>query len=446
MGLNAAWASFTGLTLALAAAGVSAQPARSGLPPLPPELASKHSLDERALQALRPPGQAPVKARAAPVAGDAASVKAPPPPKTAATTAQESTLSAPALTPLSPAPAPGQSSRMSLGLKSCKFEYKGKTTRLSLAHDKSEVTLEFKAEKGCLTAASSDQLWVEAAIRSFKQDVLITLEANPSERPRTANLFVVAGDTPLEFTVTQEGKPATKHERSPVPESAPPLADPVPPATSSPPLKGEEPKPGAETGTKKVQVEQQELDLPKAEEAKSQSSLTHPAALGGVVPESKKAEEKASNVSQQPTEPVSDSAVSEVMPAPILDRNKEATASPSEQAKAKMPEVEKTGVSPAESEGATSSATKQESTEPSTGEAEVKAKPFEPANVPALLNEEGQAAAVPAPSATNLVTAPTSSSEPAAVTDTAPSLIPFAPGDGYEEVDLSEESAGGLAT
>jgi hypothetical protein len=79
------------------------------------------------------------------------------------------------------------------------------------------VKLTFTGDKGCLTAVSADKPWVEASMRSFRQEVVISVGANTDARTRTAKVFIVASSAQLEFSVTQEGAAG---EQAPVAEPA----------------------------------------------------------------------------------------------------------------------------------------------------------------------------------------------------------------------------------
>lgn len=320
---------------------------------------------------------------------------------------------------------------MSLGLKSCKFEYKGKSTRLTLPHDTSEVSLEFKAEKGCLTAASSDQLWAEAAIRSFKQDVLVTLEPNPGVKPRTANLFVVAGDAPLEFTVTQEGKPAPVAAPAPAPTQAPapalapsPISTPVPgaPAPEASPVKVVEPAPVVT----EAPAEKQEPPKAMPVELKNDAPAPTPEAPKEPMLEVKRDEQKAPEEAQPPT--VTTPAPAEPATAPLAP-----AAGPAVEVKETkapvladvVPSEGKKEGAPAKAEDPKSEVLQAPKVEP-VKKADEAAKPSEPVKEPAG----------PTPAITPIPSTP-------AVSGLPPLATPVSPGDDYEEVDLSDEPAGG---
>lgn len=176
--------------------GTTSAYAQPKIPALPTNVPGLPALDPQALKALAPPARPDLdKAPAAPApaaSGAPASANPPTPP---------TRLSA------------------RVNSKPCRVEFSPKGPELKTGPESTELRLTFRGEKGCLKAASSEQLWVEANLRSAKQEVLLQVDANESHDTRRTKVFLVAGDDQLEFTVHQAGAPR--------PVEAAPLPSPV---------------------------------------------------------------------------------------------------------------------------------------------------------------------------------------------------------------------------
>lgn len=109
--------------------------------------------------------------------------------------------------------------------KACKLEYSGSTSITALAKGQ-QLRLKFhNSGEPCIAAAAPDDEWVEAAVNSVANEVLLTVEANTGGDERSTNVNVLAGNQTFTFTVKQPGrtrgcKRATfrKASAAPVPE------------------------------------------------------------------------------------------------------------------------------------------------------------------------------------------------------------------------------------
>jgi len=182
------WAIYSALVLSLGYASAGAQPARGPLPPLPSAATlNLPPLDGRALEALKPLAGGPAVAPPAPL---------PSTPKA---------LQPAGAQVVAPAP-PAKDNRIFPAVRDCKVTYRPLEHQLNAGPDATELKITFTGDKSCLTAVSADQLWAEAALRTFKQEVHILLEENTGASDRTARVFVVAGSEQLEFRVTQRAR------------------------------------------------------------------------------------------------------------------------------------------------------------------------------------------------------------------------------------------------